>query len=115
MDRLFKFLSSKENDTVRPKILTIKGRNVTFEKTCGQIVDCTFDELCDRVSCIIFILFKEMGFRTVNFIDFVCVCLALRCQRLPNNESVFPHRVHPKCPTVEFEEKVAGTTFYYAD
>jgi len=51
MDRLFKYLSSKENDTVRPKTLTIKGRNVTFEKTCGQIVDCTFDELCDRV-CI---------------------------------------------------------------
>lgn len=52
MDSLFKFLSSKENDTVRPKILTIKGRNVTFEKTCGQVVDCTFDELCDRVRTI---------------------------------------------------------------
>ncbi|OXA50916.1 putative ATPase N2B [Folsomia candida] len=50
MDSLFKFLSSKENDTVRPKILTIKGRNVTFEKTCGQVVDCTFDELCDRAN-----------------------------------------------------------------
>ncbi|CAL8110863.1 unnamed protein product [Orchesella dallaii] len=48
MNKIFKFLSSKENDTVRPKTLTILGRNVTFEKTCGQIVDCTFEELCDR-------------------------------------------------------------------
>ena len=50
INRVFKFLSSKENDTVRPKTLTIKGRNVTFEKTCGQVVDSTFEELCDRVS-----------------------------------------------------------------
>ncbi|ODN04963.1 putative ATPase N2B [Orchesella cincta] len=48
MNKIFKFLSSKENDTVRPKTLTILGRNVTFEKTCGQVVDCTFEELCDR-------------------------------------------------------------------
>jgi protein AFG1 len=48
MDRVFKFLCSKENDVVRPKVLTIKGRNVTFEKTCGQVADCTFDELCNR-------------------------------------------------------------------
>jgi len=49
MDTLFKFLCSRENDTVRPKTLRIKGRNVTFEKTCGQVADCSFVELCDRV------------------------------------------------------------------
>jgi len=48
LTRIFKFLCSKENDTVRPRILTIKGRNVSFEKTCGQVADCTFEEICDR-------------------------------------------------------------------
>ncbi|CAG7834774.1 unnamed protein product, partial [Allacma fusca] len=50
MNRVFKFLCSKENDVVHSKVLTIRGRNVTFEKTCGQVADCTFDELCNRVA-----------------------------------------------------------------
>lgn len=37
-----------ENDVVRSRVLTIKGRNVTFNKTCGQVMDSTFQELCDR-------------------------------------------------------------------
>lgn len=48
LDRLFKILASRENDMIRPKTLTIKGRNVTFPVTCGQVADCTFEELCDR-------------------------------------------------------------------
>ena len=39
-----------ENDIIRPKTLRIRGRNVTFQRTCGQVADCTFAELCDRVS-----------------------------------------------------------------
>ena len=27
---------------------TIKGRDVTFQKACGQVVDCEFEELCGR-------------------------------------------------------------------
>lgn len=50
VDTIFKYLCSMENDIVRPKTLTFKGRNVTFKKTCGQIIDSTFHELCDRVS-----------------------------------------------------------------
>ncbi len=50
LDRLFKIFSSRENDTIRPKTLNIKERNVRFSKTCGRVADCTFDELCDRVS-----------------------------------------------------------------
>lgn len=49
LDRLFKILANRENDLIRPKTLTIKERNVTFNKTCGRLADCTFDELCDRV------------------------------------------------------------------
>lgn len=48
LDKLFKIFASRENDTIRPKTLTIKNRNVTFAKTCGQVADCSFDELCDR-------------------------------------------------------------------
>ncbi|GJQ84324.1 hypothetical protein Trydic_g5262 [Trypoxylus dichotomus] len=47
-DILFKALCAKENDTVRPRTFTILGRNVTFQKACGGILDTTFQELCDR-------------------------------------------------------------------
>ncbi|XP_046979253.1 putative ATPase N2B [Schistocerca americana] len=48
LDIIFKLLCSQENDIIRPRTLTILGRNVTFSKTCGQVIDCTFSELCDR-------------------------------------------------------------------
>ncbi|XP_041976664.1 putative ATPase N2B [Aricia agestis] len=48
VDTLFKFLISKENDTVRVRVINIFGRNVKFAKTCGGVLDSTFDELCDR-------------------------------------------------------------------
>lgn len=50
VDKIFKYLCSRENDIVRPKTLSIKGRNVTFKRICGQVIDATFEELCDRVS-----------------------------------------------------------------
>lgn len=50
LDRLFKIMSSRENDMIRPRTLTIKNRNVTFQRTCGRVADCTFNELCDRVN-----------------------------------------------------------------
>uniref|UniRef100_A0A3B4VBG3 AFG1 like ATPase b n=1 Tax=Seriola dumerili TaxID=41447 RepID=A0A3B4VBG3_SERDU len=31
-----------------PQVLTVLGRDVTLEKTCGSIADCTFEELCGR-------------------------------------------------------------------
>ncbi|XP_042903570.1 AFG1-like ATPase isoform X2 [Parasteatoda tepidariorum] len=48
LDNAFKILASHETDTVRPKTLTIKNRNVRFTKTCGRILDSSFEELCDR-------------------------------------------------------------------
>lgn len=48
LDRLFKIFASRENDIIRPRTLTILGRNVTFAKTCGSVADCTFEELCER-------------------------------------------------------------------
>lgn len=48
MDKIFKVLCSQENDMIRPKTFTHFGRNISFAKTCGQVLDSTFDELCDR-------------------------------------------------------------------
>lgn len=48
VDKVFKYLCSMENDTVRSRTLCIRGRNVSFQKTCGQVLDSTFEELCDR-------------------------------------------------------------------
>lgn len=56
VDKMFKYLCSKENDVVRSRTISIRGRNVTFERTCGQVLDSTFGELCDRVGCCKFSL-----------------------------------------------------------
>lgn len=65
LDRVFKILANRENDTVRPRTLTIKERNVTFAKTCGRVADCTFDELCDRPLGAIDYLMMSQLFHTV--------------------------------------------------
>ncbi|XP_059083739.1 putative ATPase N2B [Tigriopus californicus] len=44
----FKFMAAKETDDVRSRVIRIKGRDVPFQKTCGRILDCDFDELCGR-------------------------------------------------------------------
>lgn len=39
-----------------PRTLKVLGRDITLQKTCGSIADCTFDELCGRVSiCNIYV------------------------------------------------------------
>ncbi|XP_076685612.1 putative ATPase N2B [Andrena cerasifolii] len=48
VDKIFKYLCSMENDIVRPRTISIRGRNVSFQKTCGQVLDSSFEELCDR-------------------------------------------------------------------
>lgn len=45
---IFKYLISKENDIVRSKTFSILGRDVTFRKVCGGILETSFEELCDR-------------------------------------------------------------------
>lgn len=49
VDKIFKILCSQENDLIRPRTITHFGRDLTFSKTCGQVLDSTFQELCDRV------------------------------------------------------------------
>lgn len=63
LNTVFKYLCSLENDIVRPRTLTFMGRNVTFKKTCGQVLDSNFTELCDRVSYYILTNIMEFRYR----------------------------------------------------
>jgi len=48
MNLKFKILCTQENDIIRPKTITHLGRNLTFARTCGRVLDSNFAELCDR-------------------------------------------------------------------
>ncbi|KAK2179498.1 hypothetical protein NP493_484g00031 [Ridgeia piscesae] len=46
LDRIYEDLVSKEKAEEGPQTLTVMGRKLHLKKTCGSIVDCTFEELC---------------------------------------------------------------------
>ncbi|CAK6966028.1 AFG1 like ATPase a isoform X1 [Scomber scombrus] len=48
LDKMFDELAFKQNDITRPRVLIVQNRKVRLNKACGTIVDCTFEELCDR-------------------------------------------------------------------
>nr|XP_061806725.1 lactation elevated protein 1 homolog B [Nerophis lumbriciformis] len=48
LDAMFDELAFTQNSIVGPQVLTVLGREVTLEKTCGSVADCTFHELCGR-------------------------------------------------------------------
>ncbi|XP_053334405.1 lactation elevated protein 1 homolog B isoform X1 [Clarias gariepinus] len=48
VNTLFCELASRQNDVTRPRALCVQGREVTLNRTCGTIADCTFQELCER-------------------------------------------------------------------
>uniref|UniRef100_W5L699 AFG1 like ATPase b n=1 Tax=Astyanax mexicanus TaxID=7994 RepID=W5L699_ASTMX len=48
VNTLFDELAYRQNDVMRPRVLTVQGRQLTLSRTCGTIADCTFQELCDR-------------------------------------------------------------------
>ncbi|CAB1331278.1 unnamed protein product [Coregonus sp. 'balchen'] len=50
LDKMFDELAFKQNDITRPRTLKLLAREVSLMKTCGTIADCTFEELCDRIS-----------------------------------------------------------------
>lgn len=48
VDALFKTLCESQTDSIKPRKLRIKGRDVQFAKTCGHVLDSNFAELCAR-------------------------------------------------------------------
>lgn len=80
VDNIFKYLISKENDVCRPKVFTILERNVKFKKTCGGVLDTTFDELCDRPLGAIDYLYLTQIFHTIIIRDVPVITLKMRSQ-----------------------------------
>uniref|UniRef100_A0A0A9WA85 Putative ATPase N2B n=1 Tax=Lygus hesperus TaxID=30085 RepID=A0A0A9WA85_LYGHE len=80
IDKIFKMLCSMENDIIRPRTLTIRGRNVTFKKTCGQVIDTTFDELCARPLGASDYLQLSQAFHTILIRDVPVLSLKLRSE-----------------------------------
>ncbi|XP_068505308.1 lactation elevated protein 1 homolog B isoform X6 [Syngnathus scovelli] len=48
LNAMFDELALTQTSFTGPKVLTVLGREVTLEKTCGSVADCTFYELCGR-------------------------------------------------------------------
>lgn len=66
-ENTIKRLTNSENDTVRPRTLIIMQRNLTFQRVCGQILDASFEELCDRVCYIVFAIGRYFWFNVQLF------------------------------------------------
>lgn len=45
---MFKKLCLEEGALVTSKTISHMGRSLKFDKTCGRILDVTFDDICDR-------------------------------------------------------------------
>lgn len=73
-------LANSENERIRPKVMTIKGRNVTFAKTCGAVLDSSFDELCGRPLGAIDYLTIAQYFHTVIIRDIPKLSLQYRTE-----------------------------------
>uniref|UniRef100_A0A3P9M7G0 AFG1 like ATPase b n=1 Tax=Oryzias latipes TaxID=8090 RepID=A0A3P9M7G0_ORYLA len=48
LDSLFEELTLRQKTVTAPRVITVLGRRLTLQKTCGSVADCTFDELCGR-------------------------------------------------------------------
>ncbi|XP_069705528.1 putative ATPase N2B [Periplaneta americana] len=80
LDKIFKFLCSLENDIIRPRTISIRGRNVSFNKTCGQVLDSTFSELCDRPHGASDYLQLSHAFHTIIIRDIPQMSLKIKSQ-----------------------------------
>lgn len=80
IEPIFKLLCSKENDVVRSRTFTILGRNVTFNKTCGGVLETTFSELCDRALGANDYLHLAQFFHTIIIRDVPRLSLKIKSQ-----------------------------------
>ncbi|XP_029984958.1 lactation elevated protein 1 homolog B [Sphaeramia orbicularis] len=78
LDALFDELASQQRSVTGPRVLTVLGRDVTLEKTCGSIADCTFDELCSRPMGAVDYLEMAQVFDTVFIRHVPMLTLALK-------------------------------------
>lgn len=80
IEPIFKLLCSKENDVIRSRTFTIQGRDVHFSKTCGGVLETTFQELCDRPLGANDYLHLTQFFHTIIIRDVPQLSLKMRSQ-----------------------------------
>ncbi|XP_036941703.1 lactation elevated protein 1 homolog B isoform X2 [Acanthopagrus latus] len=80
LDALFEELALRQKSVTGPRVLTVLGRDLTLEKTCGSIADCTFDELCGRPLGASDYLEMARHFDTVFIRDVPMLTLTLKDQ-----------------------------------
>uniref|UniRef100_A0A336L0S1 CSON002543 protein n=1 Tax=Culicoides sonorensis TaxID=179676 RepID=A0A336L0S1_CULSO len=96
LNKQFKILCAKENDTVRPKTFTHLGRNLTFEKTCGRVLDASFNELCDRALAASDYLVMSQYFHTIIIRDVPQLNLKVKSQArrfITLIDTLYDHRI----------------------
>ncbi|XP_018019092.2 putative ATPase N2B [Hyalella azteca] len=69
INKIFKILCASETDVVRPRTFSYSGRNLTLHKTCGQVADCSFDELCTQPLAAMDYLQLSQVFHTIIIRD----------------------------------------------
>lgn len=80
IEPIFKVLCAKENDVVRSRTFTILGRNVTFNRTCGGVLETNFSELCDRALGANDYLHLAQFFHTIIIRDVPKLSLKIKSQ-----------------------------------
>lgn len=96
INAIFKVLCSQENDIVRPKTFTHFGRNISFEKTCGQVLFTSFNELCDRALGASDYVQLTQYFHTIIIRDIPQLNLKLKSQTrrfITLIDSLYDHRI----------------------
>lgn len=96
INAIFKVLCSQENDIIRPKTFTHFGRNISFEKTCGQVLYTSFEELCDRALGASDYLQLAQYFHTIIIRDIPQLNLKLKSQTrrfITLIDSLYDHRI----------------------
>jgi peroxisome-assembly ATPase len=96
VNAVFKVLCSQENDVVGPKTFTHFGRNISFEKACGQVLNTTFSEICDRALGASDYIQLTQYFHTIIIRDVPQLNLKLKSQTrrfITLIDSLYDHRI----------------------
>ncbi|RZC43126.1 AFG1 ATPase and/or AAA 16 domain containing protein [Asbolus verrucosus] len=96
VEPIFKFLCSKENDVVRGRTFTIQGRDVTFGKACGGVLETSFEELCDRPLGANDYLHLTQFFHTIIIRDVPQMSLKIKSQTrrfITLIDALYDHRI----------------------
>ena len=78
MDKAYEELVSREVGEEGRQQIEVLGRTLTFEKTCGRIVDTTFDDLCNKPLGAVDYLEICRNFDVILIRDIPCISLEHR-------------------------------------